>query len=63
MKPLARIKTNRFILAAMLMSVTGGFCDILDRLTWHHSRPLSGFFDAAALVLFWTSYISLWALL
>lgn len=63
MQSLTRVKTNRFILTAVLMLVTAGFCDILDRLTWHHSRLVSEFFDMAALILFWASYILLWALL
>ena len=63
MTSLARVPTRRFIFAALLVSVAAGVCNVLDKLTWHHARSVSHAFDIAGFILFWASYILLWALL
>ena len=47
----------------MLISAAAGVCNVLDKLTWHHARSVSHVFDIAGFILFWASYILLWALL
>lgn len=63
MKSLTRVETSRFLVVAILTAAAARVCDILDRLTWQHSRSVSHVFDLAALILFYASYNLLWALL
>ncbi|MEO7298527.1 MAG: hypothetical protein ABI042_08125 [Verrucomicrobiota bacterium] len=56
MTAIFKIPTRRFILIVALMAVAAGICEILDRVTWQNSRPVSHLFDVAGLVLFWLSY-------
>ena len=62
MTALARVETRRFIFAALVISVAAGVCNLLDKLTWQHARSVSHVFDIAGSILFWASYILLWAL-
>ena len=56
MTAISRISTRRFILTAAIVGVAAAVCEILNRLTWQFSRPISHVFDVAGFGLFWLSY-------
>jgi hypothetical protein len=63
MTALAQVQTRHLIFAAIITSVLAGVCDFLDKLSWQYARSVSHAFDITAMILFWASYILLWALL
>jgi len=63
MTSLARVPTRRFIFVAIFLAAAAGVCNVIDKLAWHHAPALSRVFDAAGFILFWASYVLLWALL
>jgi hypothetical protein len=60
---LGHTTTSRFIGFAMALAVAALLCDSLDRLTWQNHRRISGVFDTAAMILFWSAYGLNWVLL